>query len=106
MEKIYSTPKSALSSAENSNNVQLYKASGIGVATFFGTPIAGGFLLSRNYRNLGDSTKARKAIVLSVIGTICLFILVLLIPDDWSIPHAVFTVPQIFVMVQCHWDMA
>lgn len=48
MNNVYKTPESELEKTPGgiAGNFELYKASGIGVATFFGTPIAGGILMS------------------------------------------------------------
>ena len=37
---------------------RLYRVSGIVLGTFMGTPLATGWLMSRNYRALGDHARA------------------------------------------------
>jgi hypothetical protein len=63
----------------------LYDARAVALATFFGTPIAGGILLALNYRRLGWPARAVNAVVLTVIGTG----LVILI--GWKIPQGLST---------------
>lgn len=99
MANIYEAPKSELSDGSPAN-FKLYKLAGIGWATFFGSIFAGGYLLSQNYKNLGQHDKAKKALSYSLIATIIFFAIVFLIPEDINIPNTAFTVPQIVAMVQ------
>lgn len=98
MANIYQTPESKLSES-NDEGFKLYKVSGVGVATFMGSFMAGGFLISQNYKRLGDHDKASKALQYSVLATVVLITCIFLIPDDVYIPNSVFTIPQIVVMV-------
>lgn len=50
--------------------VKLYKLSGMVLATLFGSPIAAGYLMSRNYRALGMPSEARNAMFFSIFGMI------------------------------------
>jgi len=102
MEDIYKTPESSLEngSKESAHDYQLFKISGIGIATFFGSLLAGGFLLARNFKNLGNEAAAKKALIYSAIATVAVFAIALLIPEDVNIPNLVFTIPQIIVIVQ------
>src|SRR5690606_4125770 len=79
---------------------ELYKVSAIGIATFFGTILAGGLLLSKNFKRLGKESAARDALIYSVIATVAVTALALLIPEDWNIPSFAFTVPQLVAMMQ------
>jgi len=102
MEDIYKTPESSLEGTATASSVdyQLYKISGIGIATFFGSILAGGFLMSRNYKKLGKHAAATKALVYSAIATVAVLVISFLIPEDLNIPNLAFTIPQIIVMVQ------
>ena len=51
---------------------KLYSASGIDVATFFGSWLAGSILISRNFSRLGNADAARNAIIIGVAATIAL----------------------------------
>ena len=82
------------------NPVRLYKTTGIGVATLFGSTIAGGYLISQNLKALGRPEEAKKYLLLSIAVTFGCFALAMLIPDNWKIPNSAFTVPQIFVVIQ------
>jgi hypothetical protein len=48
---------------------RLYDAGGVGLATFFGSPLAGAFLVATNYNRLGKSNNGVLAIVLGVMAT-------------------------------------
>jgi hypothetical protein len=102
MEDIYKTPESSLSNGVGaaSRDYQLFKVSGIGVATFFGTLLAGGFLMYRNYKNLGKDAAANKALLYSALATVAVFVIAMLIPEGVDIPNIVFTIPQIIAIVQ------
>ncbi|MGD8925386.1 MAG: hypothetical protein PVG20_00965 [Thioalkalispiraceae bacterium] len=102
MEHVYKPPASDLENDVETYSLdyKLYKVSGIGVATFFGSILAGGLLMSRNYKHLGKELEARKALIYSFLATFFILLIAFLIPDDVHIPNLVFTIPQIIVMVQ------
>ena len=52
------------------------------IATFFGGPLAAGFLISKNYKVFGNSNAARNSIFAGLISTIVIYILVFAIPDS------------------------
>ncbi|BBM02952.1 hypothetical protein [Microbulbifer sp. GL-2] len=99
MDEIYHPPASELETKKKSVS-PLYKISGIGVATFVGSILAGGVLMYLNYKRLGLYDKATKCIVISIVATIAIFGVVYLIPEDINIPNIAFTIPQVIAMVQ------
>lgn len=78
--------------AQNSNkfpknkipNIKLYKTTGIIIASILGSVIAGGFLLSRNFKQLGKEDAAKKTIIYSTVGFIILSILAYKAPTGWE----------------------
>ena len=102
MNDIYAAPQASLvtESQQQSVDYQLFKVSGVGVATFFGTMLAGGILLSINFKRLGNQKAAKNALIYSAIATVVVFAIAMLIPEGVNIPNVVFTVPQILAMVQ------
>jgi len=102
MQDLYKTPQANLDGNEEnkSYDFQLYKISGIGLATFVGSALAGGFLISQNYKRLGNVRMANKALTYSVIATITLFLIAYFIPEDMNIPNIVFTIVQVVALVQ------
>ena len=78
-------------------NARLYSLRGIGLGVFFGSLLAGGVLIARNYRALGEPVKARNALVWSLLGTLVLFALVYTFPEQ--VPGLAFVIVQIVVIV-------
>ena len=96
MENYYKAPKSDLID-QQIPDAKYFKVSGIGLATFFGSALAGGILLSLNFKRAGDINTAKKALVLSIIGTIAIFASMFILPD--SVPSLVFTAVQVGIML-------
>lgn len=90
----YRSPAAVLPTATTpAADARLYKVSGIGLATFIGSALAGGWLMARNYRALGEHDKARRALVYSLLGTLAMMLLALALPD--GVPALSFTLPQL-----------
>jgi len=101
MNDIYTSPESDLNVATSSHrDFKLYTLTGMGVATFFGTPIAGGFLLSRNYKALGMGAEASKALWISIGGTILFILALMLIEQFVALPQISYAVPQVIIVHQ------
>lgn len=79
--------------------VRLYKISGIALATVFGSVLAGGLLMSLNYRMLGLEQKATRALQYSVLAIALILAAAFLIPPEWKIPDTAFTIPQLLAMI-------
>jgi len=99
MSSIYDSPKSKLEE-RNRSDYKLFKVSGVGVATFFGSILAGGIVMSMNYMRLGENDAAKKALIYSALATLAVFGIIFLIPADINIPNTALTVPQVIAMVQ------
>jgi len=78
---------------------RLYKISGIGVAAFFGGPVAGGLLIAKNYKQMGKLKEARQARWLSVLAMLTVVTLLWFIPEDWNLPNTSVSVPLVFLTV-------
>ena len=102
MQDLYKTPQANLEENEENKtyNFELYKISGIGLATFIGSTLAGGFLISQNYKRLGNVRMANKTLTYTVLATIALFLIAYFLPEDMNVPNMVFTVVQVVVLVQ------
>lgn len=103
MDNIYKTPDAELNrDSETGRPVgyAFYKISGIGVATFFGTIVAGGYLVSKNLRALGRHEEAKKVLLGSVIALIGVLAVGWFLPADLPGINTAFTVAQIVIMVQ------
>lgn len=95
---VYAPPKAELS-PEASKPYKLYSIEGVGIATFFGSILAGGIIMWINLRRLGRFESARKTILYSILATILFLFGIIMIPQDINIPSMLFTIPQIFAMV-------
>jgi amino acid transporter len=99
MRNVYEAPSANLGKSQ-SHEYSLYKITGIGIATFLGSILAGGFLMYLNFKRLGLIEKANKTLIYSSIATVIVFIIIFLIPEDINIPNTAFSIPQIIAMVQ------
>ena len=82
---------------EKSNKVFTNKL--ISIATFFGGPLAAGFLIAHNYKVFGNTSAARKTIFLGVVFTLLLFSLLYSLPQNSvdKIPSAI--IPGIYTAI-------
>src|SRR5881394_1282219 len=75
---------------------RLYDSKRVTLATFLGTPLAGGWLMALNYRRLGQRRQFWTCIILTIVGTGTFFALCALIPD--SFPSTPVAAASIFAM--------
>lgn len=82
----------------------LFRIGGIGLATFFGSPIAGGLLIGLNEKALDRPGRFWPAIGLAVLATAGFMVLAMLVPEQ--VPGVVFTVVQVIAMTSAarHWQ--
>lgn len=80
-------------------SVSLYAMSGILTATFFGGPLAGCYLMSKNFENLGRKDLAQKTIKIGIISNLLIFGVIPFIPESIidKVPRSV--IPTIFVAI-------
>lgn len=73
-----------------------YSQRAIIIATYFGGPIAAGYLVKKNYQVLEQPDHARKAMIIGIISTILIFVGIFSIPEDIidKIPNAL--IPLIY----------
>ena len=102
MEDLYKPPKSNVTLEDNDRDYdyRLFKVSGIGVATFFGTVLAGGYLMYRNFKSLGKHAEANRALMWSAVAVVAIVGISLLLPEDINSPSIGFTVVQVVVITQ------
>lgn len=101
MENIYRPPESNVTLEDKRTyDYKLFKISGIGVATFFGTVLAGGYLMYRNYKNLGKHAEAKQALIWSGIAVVVVVGIALALPENMNSPSIGFTVVQVVVITQ------
>lgn len=73
---------------------KLYSNKAISIATYFGGPIAAGFLIKKNYNAFEQKENGKKAFFISIIATLLIFTLIYLIPDQIldKIPNALIPI--------------
>lgn len=87
---------------ENSEeNIKLYSKVGIIIGTVLCTPIMGGFLLRRNYINLGRKKDGNNALLSSIVGMIFYFFLFVVAPENITnkIPSIITQLLPAIVMI-------
>ena len=92
----FQPPSAELTQQTETTQAPLYKVGAVALATFFGSPLAGAYLLGRNLQALGRGGETGGvwgiAIALFVVGMALAFIL----PE--SVPALPFTVAQVVGM--------
>ena len=79
-----------------SKELKMYSMAQVVTATFLGSPMAGGILISQNYKELGESEKSKKSIIWAAIGTLILIVLALVMPQN--IPNSAFLIIQMAIV--------
>lgn len=73
--------RDSLESSANSD-LRLYSVRQISGATVLGAPIAGCWLMAENYRAIGRSELARRAVVFGAFGTLGALVLAYFVPEE------------------------
>jgi hypothetical protein len=76
--------------------VPLYSVPSIALASFLGGPLAAGWLISVNFRRMGEPQSARNALVLGAVATVALIGMMIALPTDWGEKVPGMTVPLIY----------
>ena len=71
-------------------NKKLYSQRAIGIATYFGGPLAAGILIRKNFINLNKERQGLNALIIGIISTFILFAGIFSIPENIidKIPNA------------------
>lgn len=75
---------------------RFYSQRAITIATYFGGPLAAGYLVKKNYEALEQPDSARKSLIIGIVSTILIFAGIFSIPEDIidKIPNAL--IPLIY----------
>ena len=76
---------------------KIYKDRAIWVGTFLGGPLVAGYLIAENFKVFNEVSKAKKTWICSIIGTIIIFGIAFLIPEDVKIPNQI--IPLIYTAI-------
>lgn len=71
-----------LEEKNRTKGLKFYTQKTISIATFFGGPLAAGYLIRENYLALNKPDEAKKALVFGIVATIGLLGLIFMIPED------------------------
>jgi len=63
-------------------HLKLYSNREITIATYFGGPMAAGYLVKKNYQVMGDSKKGVLSLVIGIVSTILIFAGIFSLPDS------------------------
>ena len=80
-------------------DINLYSQKSIGVATFIGGPIAAGYLVMQNFKELDKPDDGKKAFIIGVLSTIVMYIGIFMIPEAIldKIPNAI--IPAVYTLI-------
>lgn len=70
---------------------RIYTSRAILVSTLLTGPIVGGYMLAENFRAFGERSRATRSLVISILGTLLLFIATISIPFLERLPPIVFS---------------
>lgn len=84
--------------AADKSSRPFYSLGQIALATILGSPLAGAWLMARNYRATDEKKKERRCIIYSVTGTAALLVLAFMVPA--SVPHSGFAAGVAAAMIQ------
>lgn len=79
----------------NKDTLKLYSQNAISVATFFGGPLAAGFLARQNFISLGKKESAKNSLIIGIVSTVLLFAAIFSVPDE-----LINKVPRFVIRVQ------
>ncbi|QGK72956.1 hypothetical protein [Flavobacterium sp. SLB02] len=82
---------------------KIYTEKAIRVGTFLGGPLVAGYFMAENFKVFGDSEKAKKTWIITILATLCIFALIFFIPENISdkIPNIVF--PLIYMSIAAYY---
>ena len=63
-------------------NIKLYSSKAIGGATFFGGPLAAGYMIGENFKALNKPIEGRNSLIIGIVSTIVLFTGIFMFPES------------------------
>ncbi|MGO4261088.1 hypothetical protein [Lysobacter sp. TAB13] len=92
----YEAPAAAVVDVGADTSRPLFRTSGIYVATFLGSALAGGWVLAMNHAALGQFDLARKVRWSGLAGMVVVVLLSMLLPEQ--VPGIVYLIPQMLAV--------
>lgn len=101
-ENPFQTPAAALQdAATTATGEPLYRLAAVGIATFFGTPLAGAWVIVQNLKTLGRSHESRNIWLMGIGLTLAIFVIGYFLPENTSgTPIAVGTVVGMYYLAK------
>lgn len=95
----FQTPAAVLrDAATTATGEPLYRLAAAGIATFFGTPVAGAWVITRNLKSLGRHDEMRKAWLTGIGIMVVIFIAAWFLPE--SVPATPINIAAVLAMHQ------
>ncbi|MEO9211497.1 MAG: hypothetical protein ABI208_10385, partial [Ginsengibacter sp.] len=69
---------------------KIYTVREIWFGTFFGGPLAAGYLIAENFKAFNENDKAKKTWIYAIIVTVIIFGILFLIPENENFPDQIF----------------
>ncbi len=85
--------------AKESLAYKLYTIGQISVASYFGGPIAGCYLMSVNFKHLNNGEIAKKTLLIGIISTLIFFPGILFVPEKIIDKIPEFLIPMIYTSI-------
>lgn len=84
---------------EEPTKKKLYSQKGISIATFFGGPLAAGYLIRHNFKALGKEQEGLISIILGILFTSAVFVPLFMLPEETidKIPNQL--IPGIYTLI-------
>lgn len=89
---------------------KFYSQRAITIATFFGGPLAAGYLVKKNFVTLGQPNKAKRSLIIGILSTLLILAGVFSLPDNImdKVPNtlipAIYTVIIYFIVERIQGD--
>lgn len=83
--------------ADTAPEFKIYKDKAIYGATFFGGPLAAGYIIAENFKAFGDNKKFKRTWIITISFTVFLFLLMIFSPNAERIPK--YIIPLAYTIV-------
>ncbi|MEN4904449.1 hypothetical protein [Luteimonas sp. TWI1416] len=89
----YAPPSAPIVESQDAAGLPLFKIAGIGIATFFGSVLAGGLLMAMNFHRMGRPERVWPTLGLALLGLLATGALGAVLPEQF--PGVLITVPTL-----------
>lgn len=93
----FQSPAAPLQEPSTTASTPLYSLGAAGIATFFGTPVAGSWVIAQNLKRLGRPKEVQAAWLVGLGITFLIFVLAWILPANF--PAAPINIAAVFAML-------